>query len=218
MRAHARAYDRLMTGDDWRVDVELDDEEHGYMLGERLRALDLDDEARKRLGQRVIVSRTGSTLFLYTTSRTQADEAARVVRELVSADRLTAEVRILRWHPDAREWEDADVPLPRTEAERAEEHERLEERHRADVEAGGAYDWVVDAIASDHPSAVTLERQLRQRQLPVRRVWRYLIIGALGEEQANEIGSLILELAPGTEVGVEPVVDEPSFVLARALL
>ena len=207
-----------MTGDDWRVDIELDDEEHGYTLGERLRALDLDDEARQRLGQRVIVSRTGSTLFLYTISQAQADEAARVVRDLLSADRLTAEVRIVRWHPDAEEWEDADVPLPRTEAERAEEHERLEDRHRDEVEAGGAYDWVVDAIASDHAAAVEVERRLQQRQLPVRRVWRYLIIGALSEEQANEVGSLVLELDPGAEVGVEPVVNEPSFVLARTLL
>jgi hypothetical protein len=55
--------------EDRRVEVELSDEERGYSFGERLRALDLDDDARKRLGSRVIVTRDGSKLFLYTRTR-----------------------------------------------------------------------------------------------------------------------------------------------------
>ena len=53
-----------MADEDWRIEVELDDEEQGYSLMERLRAGDLDDEARARLGERVVVSRDGSRLFL----------------------------------------------------------------------------------------------------------------------------------------------------------
>ncbi len=42
------------TGEEeFRVEVELDDDEHHLTLGERLRAVDLDDEARERLGSRV---------------------------------------------------------------------------------------------------------------------------------------------------------------------
>ena len=33
---------------EFRIEVELDDDEHGYSTGERLRALDLDDEAQER--------------------------------------------------------------------------------------------------------------------------------------------------------------------------
>ena len=87
------AYDRLVTSEDWRVEVELDDEQHGYSLGERLRAFDLDDAARERLGRHVIVTRDGSKLFLYTSTRDEADEATRIVRELTSAESLTAEIR-----------------------------------------------------------------------------------------------------------------------------
>ena len=36
--------------DEWRVEVDLDDYRQGLSFGERLRALDLDDEARERLG------------------------------------------------------------------------------------------------------------------------------------------------------------------------
>ena len=100
------AYHRPVADEDWRVEVELDDEQHGYSLGERLRALDLDDEARKRLGRQVIVTRDGSRLFLYTETRDEADEAARVVQELASDDRLTVELHTTRWHPA----EQADRP------------------------------------------------------------------------------------------------------------
>jgi hypothetical protein len=47
------------VNDEFRVEVELDDDEHGYSTGERLRALDLDDEARERLGSMVMVTRDG---------------------------------------------------------------------------------------------------------------------------------------------------------------
>ena len=35
--------------DEWRVAVKLEADEEGHSLGERLKSLDLDDEARKRL-------------------------------------------------------------------------------------------------------------------------------------------------------------------------
>ena len=108
-----------VSDEDWRVEVELDDEQHGYSLGERLRALDLDDEVRKRLGGRVMVTRDGSKLFLYTTTEDEANQAERLVQELVGAERLTADIRTMRWHPLEESWEDASEPLPRTEEERA---------------------------------------------------------------------------------------------------
>lgn len=116
-----------MTQDEFRVEVELDDEGHGFSLGERLRAFDLDEEARARLGSRVIVTRDGSHLFLYASTRESCAEAERVVRELLAEDELSAEVRSTRWHPVALEWKAADEPLPETpEALAAEERERAE--------------------------------------------------------------------------------------------
>ncbi len=115
------------TEDEFRVEVELDDDEHHLTLGERLRAVDLDDEARERLGSRVIVTRDGSHLFLYANSQASCEEAERVVRELVAEDELTASVRSTRWHPVEQAWKDVSEPLPQTEEEReAEEHARDE--------------------------------------------------------------------------------------------
>jgi hypothetical protein len=209
-----------VSGEEWRVEVELDDEQHGYSLGERLRALDLDDEARKRLGRRVIVTRDGSKVFLYTSTEDEANEAARVVRELVSADRLTAETRTTRWHPMEEAWEDASVPLPRTEAERAVELEQRDQREQREVEAGGEYDWRVDVRAPHRVHAAALEERLRELGLPVERRWRYLTIGALNEERAGELAAAIRDELPEAEVHIEPHLEMPSplFIMVRSRL
>jgi hypothetical protein len=209
-----------VSNEDWRVEVELDDEEHGYSLGERLRALDLDDEARKRLGRRVIVTRDGSRLFLYTRTGDEADEAARVVRELVRADQVTAEVRTTRWHPVEEAWEDASVPLPRTGAERERELERREERERQEVAAGGEYDWHVHVRAPDGGAAERLELRLRDDGLHVERRWRYLTIGALTDEQAGELATRIRDELPDAEIEIQPTLDLPSplFVMIQSWL
>ena len=103
-----------MYNDEWRVEIDLDDEEHGLGLGERLRAHDLDDEARKRLGGRVVVTRDGPRVFLYAGQEQEAREAERVARELVAAENLTADIAVTRWHPVEEAWKDASIPLPET--------------------------------------------------------------------------------------------------------
>ena len=66
-----------MTDDEFRVEVVLTEEEHSFSLGERLHGLDLDDEARERLGSKAIVTRDGLHLFVYAArSRPPARRAA----------------------------------------------------------------------------------------------------------------------------------------------
>jgi hypothetical protein len=122
--------DERVIEDEFRVEVELADEGHGLSLGERLRALDLDDEARERLGSRVIVTRDGSHLFLYANTRESCAEAERVVRELLAEEDLSATLVAQRWHPAAGEWKDADEPLPDT-PETLEAERRLHEAREA---------------------------------------------------------------------------------------
>src|SRR5918996_5623608 len=100
-----------MANDEWRVEVQLDDPEHGFPLSERLRALDLDDEVSERLGDRVIVTRDGPRLFVYAQSPEAAREAERIVGEVAAADELTVDTRVRRWNPVDRFWQDPDEPL-----------------------------------------------------------------------------------------------------------
>lgn len=92
--------------EEWRVEVDLGEEGHGLSLGERLRTLDLDDEARERLGGDVIVTRDGSKIFLYASSQEAAAEAARVVEGLLDADGIEGEVAVTHWDSGDHAWED----------------------------------------------------------------------------------------------------------------
>jgi hypothetical protein len=201
-----------VSDEDWRVEVELNDERHGHPLLERLRALDLDDAARTRLGNRVVVTRDGSKLFLYTAAEDDAKEAADVVRELARADRLSAEIAVTRWHPVEESWKDASVPLPRTEAERASERRAAEADRRGE--------WHVHVKAPDHDAAADLVQRLREVELPVERRWRYVTIGASSEEQAGEVAARIRDELPDAELEIEPDLEVPTplFVMIRSWL
>ena len=112
------------------------------------------------------------------------------------------------------------MPLPHTEAEQALERQWREERERREVDAGGDYNWHVHVRARDRAEAATLERRLLDRALPVKRRWRFLTIGALTEERADEIASGIRREFPEAEIQIEPTLDlpSPSFVLIRSWL
>jgi hypothetical protein len=192
------------VNDEFRVEVELDDDEHGYSFGERLRALDLDDEARERLGGRVLVTRDGSRLFLYAANEAQAREAAEIVRSLVNADELTAEIRVTRWHPVEEAWKDASIPLPRTPAEEEAEYAAREAAEGDEAEIEGEYDWHVVVHLPGRDEAVEVARRLEAEGEPVARRWRYVVVGVLTEERAEELAeSLRAELPNDAEVSVE---------------
>jgi hypothetical protein len=202
-------------GDEWRVEVALGEEGHGLTLGERLRSLDLDDEARERLGRRVVVTRDGSHLFLYARSEEAAKEAERVARELVAAEGLGGRVSLTRWHPVEEAWKDASKPLPTTQEELAEERGRRE----AAEEAAGEEEWEVRVDLPSLHETLELAGRLADEGLHVRRRWKYLLVGASSETHATELAARIGAEAPeGAHLHVEPggEVPHPVFVFMGA--
>ena len=190
--------------DEFRVEVELDDAEHGYSFGERLRALDLDDDARQRLGMGVVVTRDGSRLFLYADSEARAREAERVVRDLVEADELSAEISVKRWHPIAEEWKDVSAPIPRTPDEEAREYAARETAEAREAETEGEYDWHVVVHMPGRDEAAALAERLEREGVPVTQRWRYVIADALTEERAEELAErLRSELPDDVDVRID---------------
>ena len=96
--------------DEYRVEVELNDAEHGLSFWERLRALGVDEDAKKRLGGQVTVTRDGSRLLIYANTEEDAREAEKTVREVVTDDHLTADYKLSRWSHAKQEWTDPSVP------------------------------------------------------------------------------------------------------------
>jgi hypothetical protein len=100
-----------MADEEFRVEVELGNDEHRMSFWERLRALDLDDDAQKRLGSQVTVTRDGNRMLLYTHTLEDAQEAERTVKELVADDNLSAEYTVTRWNAAEQDWTDPNVPV-----------------------------------------------------------------------------------------------------------
>jgi hypothetical protein len=115
-----------MADDEFRLEIDLHDALHG--LGDRLRSLDLDDDVQERLGDRVIVTRDGDRMYVYTQTAAATQEAERVVREVLAEDGLTAEIRRRRWNPGERFWQDADEPVATDADTRDPDYEREVER------------------------------------------------------------------------------------------
>jgi hypothetical protein len=192
-------------GDDWRVTVDFDDEGDGAQFAERLAAFELEAEERERLGDRVIVSRDGPRVFLYT----DAEERARAVHETVSAriesEGLSALTAFERWHPVEQAWKDASVPMPRSEEQLEAEHERLQEREAAESLEMGRSQWEVRVELASHEDTVALAERLESEGIPLVRRYTFLLAGAVNEDDARALAErLEREVPEGARIAVEP--------------
>jgi len=193
------------VAEEWRVEVELSDEGHGLSLGERLRTLDLDDEARKRLGDRVVVTRDGSRMFLYARSPDEASAAAEVIRSLASEDGIEAKTELTRWNSESESWVSGDGAPAGAAGDEGE--------------GTGEAEWEARIVLSSVRKAFEVARQLRDEGLEVRRRWRFVLALAPTEEAANELADrLRAEVEEAESVDVERAsgVTHPVFVMLGA--
>ena len=123
--------------DDWRLKVALVDDGAARALTERLSAEKLGEDLESSFGDRVVVSGEGADVFVYADAREQADAAADVIRGLATKHEWDVELELKRWHPTAEEWEDPDVPLPQSDAERAAEHAQRVAKEREETSERG---------------------------------------------------------------------------------
>jgi hypothetical protein len=193
--------------DDFRLTVEFDDPSHGLHLARLLHEHELEGEIRDKLGARVLVTDDGPRVHLYTATREQAEEAAKLVRDLIAQHGLHAGLLpIMRWHPVEMRWEDASAPLPRTDGEVEAEHERWEEQQAKETRELGYAEWEVRVELPSHKEAVELARRLEEEGIkPIIRRWKYLLIGVENDDAATELAERIRREAPaGAVVKAEP--------------
>ena len=189
-----------MAQDDWRIRIELPDEEGALGLLDRLGltrhdAEELADELRE---QRLAVSRDGDTVFVYASTGMQAEQAGRIVeQELQEADFTPTRFVTERWLRDEERWND-DPPQPDVE-------EDLLER--------GYAPWEVRVEADSLGEAHDLAEQLRAEGYDVSRTFTFVIAGTADRKQAVELarrvhghvepgGELVHEVQPGNPFAV----------------
>lgn len=191
--------------DDWRVTIDFDDEGDGTQLAEWLAAVDLEGEERSTLGDRVIVSRDGPRVYLYSDSEEPAREVLRTVSARIEHEGHSAVTALERWHPVEQAWKDGSIPLPDTPEEIAEEHERLQEREAAESAKTGAAQWEVRIELRSHEDTEALAERLESEGFPVVRRHTFLLAGAANEDDALALADRLRgEASDGAKVEVEP--------------
>jgi hypothetical protein len=190
--------------DDWRVQVDFVEEGPADALSDRLEARELEHDLSRAFHDRVIVSRNGTTIFLYAGDKEQAEKARDLVERLTKEDGEEVEMSFTRWHPEAEEWRPADEPLPADATARAAEHAARTDHERRESEASGHPEYEVRADLTSHREAERFAEQLRSEGLPTVHRWKYLIVGAADEDSANQLAERIRsEAPPGTKVAAE---------------
>jgi len=186
-----------MARDDWRIRVELEDEHAGgfleglgFDLGSKAREL-----AKELKADRLAVSRDDDTIFVYASSRVQAEQARKVIEaELEEAAIEPLVVQIEHWLADEGRWDD----------------EPADEGWEEEVLERGYAPWEVRIECASHEEADTLADRLEQEGQDVVRRWTYVIVGAASREEAEDIArQLHGEVEPGGEVVYEAMPRNP---------
>ena len=194
-----------VMADDFRLTVDFDDEHDGTQFVERLDALRFAAEERRRLGDRVIVSRDGSRVLLYTGTEGEARSVEDVVRGHLASEGKSASVTLERWHPVEQVWKDASEPVPATPEELEAEEGRREAREEAEAAETGLADWEVRVELPSHAETVELAERLENEGIPVVRRYTFLLVGAATEDDAKALAErLKSEVPPGATVHVQP--------------
>jgi hypothetical protein len=177
--------------DDWRVRVELPDEQgaQGFLDRLGLRQSWADEIADDLRAHRLAVSQDGDTVFVYASTGMQAEQAGRIVdQELAEAGVTPTRFVTERWLRDEERWDD--------EPAQPDPEEELLDR--------GYAPWEVRVEAGSLGEAHGLAEQLRTEGYDVSRTFTYVIAGTATREDAVELARRIHgEVEPGGELVYE---------------
>jgi hypothetical protein len=189
-----------MARDDWRIRIELPDEEGARGFLERLHlarrdAEELADELREH---RLAVSRDEDTVFVYAASGMQAEQASRIVEEeLEESDWEPARYVIEHWLDDEDRWDD-EPPSSDTETE---------------LLSRGYAPWEVRVECDSLGAADDLADELRKEGYGVSRTFNFVIAGTRTRAEAVELARRVHgEVEPGGELVYEVQPQNPFAV------
>ncbi|HET6997617.1 MAG TPA: hypothetical protein VFI03_03425 [Solirubrobacterales bacterium] len=190
--------------DEWRLQIDVEDEGHLAPLVERLDAQELEDELGDDFHDRVVLSREGGRIFAYARTREQAEAVGERVAKIDEEQTWSAATELRHWHPLAERWEDPDAPLPSDDAAKVAEHQQMLAAERGRLEETGEPEYEVRVELPSHRDAARFAEQLRAEGLPAVRRWKYLVVGARDEDEARALAARLEAEAPeGSETVAE---------------
>ena len=194
----------MADSDDWRVTISVSDQAQTGQAQRSVSLRPVEEDIRRQVGRTIAVGADDRQIFLYAGAETAARDAERIARDVLARHGIAAESALHRWHPIEEQWENPDLAMPHTEAERQAEHQRLEDTETAESVATGIAQWQVRVDLGSHRQAVALARTLENEDRAVVRRWKFLLVGASNEDQARELaGQIRQEAPPGAAVSAE---------------
>ena len=194
----------MADSDDWRVTISVSDQAQTGQAQRSVSLRPVEEDIRRQVGRTIAVGADDRQIFLYAGTETAARDAERIARDVLARHGIAAESALHRWHPIEEQWENPDLAMPHTEAERQAEHQRLEDTETAESVATGIAQWQVRVDLGSHRQAVALARTLENEGRAVVRRWKFLLVGASNEDQARELaGQIRREAPPGAAVIAE---------------
>ena len=194
----------MADSDDWRVTISVSDQAQTGQAQRSVSLRPVEEDIRRQVGRTIAVGADDRQIFLYAGTETAARDAERIARDVLAGHGIAAESALHRWHPIEEQWENPDVAMPHTEAERQAEHQRLEDTETAESVATGIAQWQVRVELGSHRQAVALARTLENEGRTVVRRWKFLLVGASNEDEARELaGQIRREAPPGAAVIAE---------------
>ena len=181
-----------MANDDWRIRIEVDEEEHATGLLDRL-AGNLGSEARELAADlaahRLAVSHDADTVFVYAATRVEAERAHAVVEAELRAHGIEARASgVEHWLDDEDRWDDE----PPGETWEEEELDR------------GYAPWEVRVECASRQEANDLADQLESEGYKPKRRFQYLIVGTASRADAEALAARLHgEVEPGGELVYE---------------
>ena len=192
-----------MARDDYRIRVELPEEENASGLLSRLGLGSWADElAHEFEGRRLAVSEDENELFVYAASPAEAERARAIVEAVVAEEGIDARIRpVEHWLHDEERWDDEPrEPTP--------EEELLEE---------GVAPWEVRIDCQSHREAEELAERLEAEGYGVVQRWKYLIVGATTREEAEALAARLHGEVEFSSAYVWETVPQNPFVIFGGL-
>lgn len=178
--------------DDWRIRIEVEEEEHAAGFLERLTG-DLGSEAQELAkdleSHRLAVSRDGDTVYVYAATRAAAESALAVVEAELREHEIEAKTsKVEHWIDEEDRWDDE----PPGETWEEEELDR------------GFAPWEVRVECPSHDEARKLAEQLESEGYKPERRFQYLIVGTATREDADALAERLHgDVEAGGEVAAE---------------
>jgi hypothetical protein len=113
---------------DWRLQARIGQDEARERLRElvgRLRAQDVVDDVKESVGDDVVITHDGGSLFAYAAGEQSIRAAREAIDAVLGRDGIQAELRLSRWDAEHEEWRQVDPPMSEVTREALEREDRV---------------------------------------------------------------------------------------------